>query len=129
VGQGIAGRIADPQKLHRQLSTILLLNVPPLVWMAFADGPSRLLATCLLALIHFMNQPIYNSLIADLIPSSRRSTGYGFSNLMCFGIGAFGPGLTGLIIDEQTMYLSLAGVATASGMMSLLVGRNTKVRV
>jgi len=123
VGQGIAGRIADPQKLHRQLSTILLLNVPPLVWMAFADGPSRLLATCLLALIHFMNQPIYNSLIADLIPSSRRSTGYGFSNLMCFGIGAFGPGLTGLILDEQTMYLSLAGVATASGTMSLFVWR------
>jgi MFS family permease len=123
VGQGIAGRIADPKKLHRQLSAILLLNVPPLVWMAFADGPSRLLATCLLALIHFMNQPIYNSLIADLIPSSRRSTGYGFSNLMCFGIGAFGPALTGMIIDEKVMYLTLAGVATASGVMSLFVWR------
>ncbi|MDB4679471.1 MAG: MFS transporter [Planctomycetaceae bacterium] len=123
VGQGIAGRIADPEKLHRQLSVILLLNVPPLVWMAFADGPSRLLATCSLALIHFMNQPIYNSLIAELIPSSRRSTGYGFSNLMCFGIGAFGPGLTGMILEEQAMYLSLAGVAAASGVMSLFVWR------
>jgi len=28
-----------------------------------------------------------------------------------------------LILDEQTMYLSLAGVATASGTMSLFVWR------
>lgn len=121
VGQGIAGRIAQPDKLHRQLSVILFANAPPLVWMAFADGPSRLMATCLLALIHFMNQPIYNSLIAELIPSSRRSTGYGFSNLMCFGIGAFGPWLAGMIAAERSMYLTLAGIACAAGAMSLLI--------
>ncbi|MBD3672067.1 MAG: MFS transporter [Planctomycetaceae bacterium] len=123
VGQGIAGRIADPSRLHRQLTTILLLNVPPLVWMAFADGPFRLLATCLLALIHFMNQPIYNSLIAEMIPDSRRSTGYGFSNLMCFGIGAFGPGLTGLILTDRAMYLTLAAIATFSGLISFTLWR------
>lgn len=123
VGQGIAGRIADPDRLHRQLSMILFMNVPPLVWMAFADGPSRLMATCLLALIHFMNQPIYNSLIAEFIPSSRRSTGYGFSNLMCFGIGAFGPWLAGMIAVERSMYLTLAGIACAAGGMSLFLWR------
>jgi hypothetical protein len=42
---------------------------------------------------------------------------------MCFGIGAFGPALTGMIIDEKVMYLTLAGVATASGVMSLFVWR------
>jgi MFS family permease len=125
VGQGIAGRIADPDRLHRQLTMILFLNVPPLVWMAFADGPSRLLATCLLALIHFMNQPIYNSLIAEFIPSSRRSTGYGFSNLMCFSIGALGPFLTGIIGVERWMYLTLAGVACVAGLVSLMVWRET----
>lgn len=123
VGQGIAGRIADPSRLHRQLTAIYLLNVPPLVWMAFAEGPSRLLATCLLALIHFMNQPIYNSLIAEIIPDSRRSTGYGFSNLICFGIGAFGPGLTGLILSDQIMYLTLAIVAAVSGVISFTIWR------
>ena len=121
VGQGIAGRIADPSRLHRQLTIIYLLNVPPLIWMAFAEGPSRLLATCLLALIHFMNQPIYNSLIAEIIPDSRRSTGYGFSNLVCFGIGAFGPGLTGLILNDRAMYLTLAAIAAISGMISIAV--------
>ena len=91
---------------------------PPLIWMAFAEGPSRFVAACVLAVIHFMNQPVYNSLIAQHIPASRRSLGYGFSNMMCFGIGAFGPYFAGQFMGDTAVYGGLAAVATAAGLFA-----------
>lgn len=125
VGQGVAGRIAEPGKLEKQLTVILFANVPPLLWMAAADGAWRFVAACVLAFIHFMNQPVYNSLIADVIPPTRRSVGYGFSNMMCFGIGAFGPLVAGLLPSEQAVYALLGCLAAAAGGVSLLLIRST----
>ena len=122
-GQGFAGRIARPERLKQQLSVILFSNVPPLLWMAVAQGPWRFAAACLLAVIHFMNQPIYNSLIAQMTPAGRRSVGYGFSNMVCFGVGALGPLTAGLLPSEQAVYSVLAAVAVLSGLTSLLLMR------
>ena len=123
-GQGLAGRLARPEKLKWQLAVILFANVPPLLWMAFADGAWRFVAACLLALIHFMNQPIYNSLIAQMTPAARRSVGYGFSNMVCFGIGALGPLLAGLLPTDQAVYSSLAAVAALAGAAALVLTRH-----
>jgi len=121
VGQGVAGRIAHPDRLEKQLVWVLLGNVPPLLWMAFADGAWRFAAACLLAFIHFMNQPIYNSLVAKAIPAHRRSVGYGFSNMVCFGIGAFGPLVAGLLPTERLVYVTLGGVAAVAAAVAMLV--------
>jgi len=118
VGQGIAGRLCRPGRLELLLVLVLFGNVPPLIWMAFAEGPSRFVAACVLAVIHFMNQPVYNSLIAQHIPASRRSLGYGFSNMMCFGIGAFGPYFAGQFMGDTAVYGGLAAVATAAGLFA-----------
>jgi MFS transporter, FSR family, fosmidomycin resistance protein len=119
VGQGIAGRLCRPGRLELLLVLVLFGNVPPLLWMAFAEGPSRFVAACVLAVIHFMNQPVYNSLIAQHIPASRRSLGYGFSNMMCFGIGAFGPYFAGQFVGDTAVYGRLAVVATAAGLFAM----------
>ena len=129
VGQGVAGRLAMPGRLEKLLVFVLLGNVPPLVWMALADGTQRFIAACLLAFIHFMNQPVYNSLIAQMIPVSRRSTGYGFSNLMCFGIGAFGPMTLGQIPDDRMAYGVLSGLALAAGLLATLLLRGGQAGV
>ena len=121
VGQGVAGRIAHPDRLEKQLVWVLLGNVPPLLWMAFADGAWRFAAACLLAFIHFMSQPIYNSLVAKAIPAHRRSVGYGFSNMVCFGIGAFGPLVAGLLPTERLVYVTLGGVAAVAAAVAMLV--------
>lgn len=121
VGQGVAGRFADPDRLEKQLVWILLGNVPPLLWMAVAVGPWRIVAACLLSFIHFMNQPIYNSLVARAVPAARRSTGYGFSNMVCFGIGAFGPLVAGVLPTERLMYATLGGVAATAAAIAMLV--------
>ncbi len=122
IGQGIAGRLCRPGRLELLLVLVLFGNVPPLLWMAFAEGPSRFVAACVLAVIHFMNQPVYNSLIAQHIPASRRSLGYGFSNMMCFGIGALGPLFAGQFDGDSAdtvVYGGLAVVATAAGLFAV----------
>lgn len=118
VGQGIAGRLCRPGRLELLLVLVLFGNVPPLLWMAFAEGPSRFVAACVLAIVHFMNQPVYNSLIAQHIPAARRSLGYGFSNMMCFGVGAFGPYFAGQFVGDTAVYGGLAGVAAVAGLFA-----------
>ena len=69
------------------------------------------MAACTLAFVHFMQQPVYNSLIARFVSSRRRSLGYGFSNMMCFGIGALGPAFAGQVSAQNwatATYCSLA---------------------
>lgn len=126
-GQAIAGRLCRPGRLEKLLVIVLLGNVPPLIWMAVADGTARFIAACLLALIHFMNQPVYNSLIAQFIPHSRRSIGYGFSNMMCFGIGALGPLCAGLIASDTKVYAMLAGVAALASVLAMWLVRYVRV--
>lgn len=122
-GQAIAGKIARPGQLERMLLIVVLGNIPFLVGMAFAEGPWRLAVCCGLALVHFMNQPLYNSLIAQFVPKARRSTGYGFSNMMCFGIGAFGPMCVGFISTDRWAYLVLAVVAAIAAAVSFMLWR------
>ncbi|MCA9114683.1 MAG: MFS transporter [Planctomycetaceae bacterium] len=124
-GQAISGRLARPGSLEKQLAIVLLANVPCLLWMAAADGSARLWATCLLALVHFMNQPLYNSLIAQLVPRHRRSVGYGFSNMVSFGLGAFGPAWAGFAGSNEVVYGGLAVQALVSSGLCLVLARMT----
>ncbi|MBC8873946.1 MAG: MFS transporter [Planctomycetes bacterium] len=123
VGQGVAGKIARAGRLEPLMALILFANVPPLIWMSLADGRARIWAACSLALVHFMNQPVYNSLIAEYVPRARRSLGYGFSNTLCFGIGGFGPTYAGFVKDDFRTYGGLAILAAIAGLLALLLVR------
>ena len=118
-GQAWAGKLAKPERLDTLLPLILFLNAPFLALMAIAEGPLRLVATCLLALVHFMNQPVYNSLVAQCVPRERRSLGYGFSNMMCFGVGAIGPWYAGHAQTDFRVYGGLAIVSLAAAFVGL----------
>jgi len=127
VGQAVAGKLARPGRLEFQLAGILFANAPLLAWMAVAEGPARFWATCLLALVHFMSQPVYNSLIAQHVSTRRRSTGYGFSNMIVFGIGALAPTFAGLTPANNWVawtYGGLAVIAIIGGLLALLLRRN-----
>ena len=119
--QWLTGRIASPRHLPQQLALVYAANAPFLWWMSFAEGTDRLIAASLLAFVHFMNQPLYNSLLPEFIPPHRRSTWFGFSNMMGFGFGAIGPYLVGLFADYREAYAALAGVALFSAIFPLMV--------
>ena len=121
VGQFLAGRFARPGLLEIQLAAISFGNAPFLIWMATAQGDMRPLAAACFALVHFMNQPIYNSLIASYTPRRLRSRCYGFSFAMAFGVGGFGPLFAGRFQNDLIVYGTLAGVASAAGCLGLVL--------
>lgn len=128
IGQELAGRFARPALLERQLTWITLGNIPFLLWMAFAVTWDRALAAGLLALVHFMHQPIYNSLIAKYTPRHRRSLCYGFSFAMGLGLGSFGALFAGSFQDDTIVYGSLgavAGFGAAICVVLCLLNRNS----
>lgn len=122
-GQWLAGRIARHDRLAPLLATIFILNAPLLLWFAAADGLQRLLAACVFAFVHFMNQPVYNSLLPEFVPRNRRSTWFGFSNMMGFGIGSAGPPLLGAFGSSRSGYLLLAGLAVTASLIMLCLWR------
>lgn len=97
IGQYAAGRIARPGQIERLLVIVLLGSAPPMFWMAVATGPARIVAAGWFTIVHFMHQPIYNSLVAHYVPRRRRSLGFGTSNLMAFGFGSLGAGFAGYV--------------------------------
>jgi MFS transporter, FSR family, fosmidomycin resistance protein len=120
-GQWLAGKLARPGRLEWLLAAILFGNAPLLLWMALAQGHWRVIATCLLALVHFMNQPVYNSLIAQYVPAHRRSLGYGFSNMAGFSIGGLGPAFAGYASSDRATYGGLAVVALLAASVALVL--------
>lgn len=110
VGQFTAGWFARPERLERMTLGILVVSVPLLTGMAFASGSMRFVLVCAFAVVHFMNQPVINSLLPQFVPTSRASTGFGFSNMVGFSCSAAGPAIAGLMTSDQTRYLLLAAV-------------------
>ena len=130
-GQWTAGRMARPNTLPVLLAVVYALNIPFLIWMALTTGPTRLVAASLWAFVHFMNQPLYNSLLPEFIPRHRRSVGFGFSNMMGFGVGALGPSLVGAsdvwFSDYTFSFLLMAVLALVAAVLPL--GLLSKKRV
>jgi predicted MFS family arabinose efflux permease len=117
VGQYLAGRYARADRLERQLAVVTLCNVPFLIWMGVAEGSQRVIAAGLWATIHFMHQPIYNSLIATYTPLRKRSLCYGFSFAMGLGLGSFGASFAGNSLQNEFVYGTLAGVAVVASIV------------
>jgi len=120
-GQYVAGTLARHKLLEWQLTGVMLLNVPCLVAMGFASGWTRVAAAGAFTVVHFMHQPIYNSLVAKYTPLSRRSLCYGFSFMMGLGLGGFGPTLAGHSPNDLVTYVGLAGAAMAGALACLLL--------
>jgi FSR family fosmidomycin resistance protein-like MFS transporter len=116
-GQWVSGCIASPRRFAPMLSMIYLANVPLLLWISMSDGSMRLIPCCLLGFVHFMNQPVYNSLLPDYVPVRSRSTWFGFSQMMTFGIGALGPTLVGWCGDFEIAFAALAGISLLAGLL------------
>jgi FSR family fosmidomycin resistance protein-like MFS transporter len=123
VGQYLAGRMGRAGSLERQMPLILLALAPMLLGMAVAQGTWRIVAACGVSLVMFMNQPIYNALIAQYVPRARRSLGFGISNALGFGIGSFGALFAGAFQSDLINFSGLAGVAALSGLIALALPR------
>jgi MFS family permease len=118
-GQFGAGSFAKHTALERQLSWICFGSAPFLGWMAVATGWGRVASAALLTLVHFMHQPIYNTLIAKYTPRRQRGMFYGVSFAMGQGVGSFGAGFAGNFQSDRIVYGVLAVVAVAAGVVGV----------
>jgi MFS family permease len=123
IGQYLSARLAKPHRLEQQLTLITFCNVPCLIWMALANPQSRWLAAGLFCIVHFMHQPIYNSLIPRYAPLRRRSFCFGISFALGLGLGSSGATFAGSFLDERLIYLTLAGVAGLAGLIGIVLSR------
>jgi len=123
IAQYVSGRIARHRLLEPQMAAIFLCSAPCLVWMAHASGSLCVAATAVFALVHFMHQPIYNSLIAKYTPRRHRSLCYGFSFAMGMGIGSLGAVFVGNIEQNAVIYQTMAAVALTGGILTLILWR------
>jgi MFS family permease len=123
LGQYLAGRFARPEKLEQQLTLILFGNAPFLFCMALAESWFRPVAAGLFTLVHFMQQPVANSLIAKYTPPERRSLCYGISFGLSLGLGSFGAWFAGYSLNDQMTYGTLASIAILAGIAGLALIR------
>ena len=131
LGQFWSGHIARPHRLEPHLAIVLGLQAPLLVVMAFAEGSARIYVAATFALVHFMAQPVHNSLIASYTSGRHRSTCFGFSFMMGFGVGSSGAlfaGASGSMISTIGYYLVLASLAVLASMLALSLSIATKRR-
>ena len=119
IGQYTAGRIAKPHNLEKLMSCAFLACAPCILWMGFAQGPTRLVAAALFSPLFFMHQPLFNSLVAKYVPRQRRSLCYGLSFTLGFGVGSLGPTFSGFANNDLVNYATLAGVLTLAACLGL----------
>jgi MFS family permease len=103
LGQTIGGYVGDRYSRSFLLFWIVILNMPFLLLMGFTSGWSLLISSILLGIVHFLNQPVANALLAELTPSSHRGIGYGISFFLSFGIGGIAPAVCGWITNQYSI--------------------------
>lgn len=110
VGQLTSGYFARHRLLEKQLILVLALNIPFLIWMGFARTEWRVVAAGGFALVHFMYQPVYNSLVAKHVAGRFRSFAFGASFAISLGLGSLGAVFAGRFQSDQPLFVALAAV-------------------
>ncbi len=123
LGQYTSGRIAKPTTLEPLMALAFLAAAPCVLWMAFAQGTTRIWAAGIFSPLFFMHQPLFNSLVAKYVPRRRRSLCYGLSFTLGFGVGSFGATFAGYARSDLVNFATLAGLLVVSGTLSLVLWR------
>jgi len=116
---GIAGQFAGGYlsvKIRREklILIISIIAVPMLILMGNSYEIYLIIASIIFAFFYFMGQPIYNVLLADYSPGSRRGRIYGLYFLCAFGFGSFSASILGYIAElrgTNWIFLASAGFA------------------
>lgn len=116
-GQLTAGRMADRRDLIKLYLAFNLWSLPFVICMGFLGEQFLFAAACLYVFFALGIQPIENSLIAKFTPERLRSTGYGITSILIFGVGSLAVYWVGWI----KVTWGLGAVYLVSGGLVLLI--------
>ncbi len=124
-GQFLGGLLSERMR-HEVLGIVVTLAAVPLLFMVGKSGGVTLIVfSAAFAFFHFMGQPVYNTLVADYSPSSRRGAVFGAYFFFNFGLGSFSATILGLVADRMGLsqvfivssVFGLIGVFFVSGLL------------
>jgi len=116
-GQLMGGRMADRRDLLRLYLSFNLWSLPFVILMSFLSDQFLVAAASLYVFFALGIQPIENSLIARFTPDRWRSTGYGITSILTFGVGSLAVYWVGWVKEAW----SLGAVYLLSGGLVLLI--------
>lgn len=99
-GQYLGGYLSERVR-HETLGVIVnVAAIPFMLGIAFFTGVPLIVSAAIFAFFHFAGQPIYNSLVSDYSPPSRRGLIFGLYYFFNFGLGSFSATGMGYIADR-----------------------------
>ena len=110
IGQIIGGKLGTRFNRIAILPYIIAANIPFLILMGYAEGFLLIFCSLGLGMAHFSNQPISNTIIAELTHSNNRGIGYGINFFLSMGIGSLAAMIGGVIAtnyDTTIVFISL----------------------
>jgi MFS family permease len=115
-GQLAGGRLSDRLDLKWLYLGFYAVSFPFVLLMALFGNQVLALAASVYVFFAIGTQPIENSLIAKFTPARRRSTGYGITSVLVFGVGALGIYAVALVKNIwslEAVYLLSGGLILA----------------
>jgi MFS family permease len=116
LGQSVGGWLCFRFRLESLLLLTMALNVPFLVVMGTAEGWAKVGWAGSYSIVHFLMQPVGNSLIAHYTPHEHRSLGYGISFMLSFGLGSIGGWYAGWLTDRFGVWSIYPGLAVLASL-------------
>jgi MFS family permease len=116
-GQLTGGKMADRYDLIKLYLAFNLLSLPFVIAMGALHNQLLVAASALYVFFALGIQPIENSLIAAFTPEQWRSTGYGITSVLIFGVGAVAVYWVGWIAEAW----DLGAVYFFSGGLVILI--------
>jgi MFS family permease len=92
--------MADQYDLRWLYLAFNVISLPCVILMGFLTEQPLVIAAAAYVFFALGIQPIENSLIAKFTPRKWRSTGYGISSVLIFGVGALAVYLVGWVKDQ-----------------------------
>ena len=111
IGQIIGGKLGTRYNRINILPYIIAINIPFLFLMGYAKGVFLIICSLGLGMAHFSNQPISNTIIADLTHSNNRGIGYGINFFLSMGVGSVAAMIGGVLAANYgtpIVFISLA---------------------
>ncbi len=131
IGQVLSGVLAERTVPGRALFGLSAVGALLLVGVATAVPALLIAGSWAFGFVLFSLEPLQNTLVTNMVPSSSRGVAFGMTFLSVFGLGSVGAVLAGYLLSRDApdvLFLLLAASLALSGMFAWRAGILARAR-